>query len=130
MRLQWLKEISGTHVQAISVFEQLAGIGIGLRELNILVNTIKETAYENGFSESTAVNRFMDDVTQHYKSVGGFKFRLEELKSEIEDTEAGLTVLRQSDSFICCSLWFYIHCRKIHTVHHHKSTPSFVSGTR
>lgn len=93
-----LKQNSSTHTQAISVYEQLASMGLGLGELTILVNTITELAKENGISESMAVNKFLDDVTQQYKYVSGFESRLEELKSETEDTESGLIILRQSGS--------------------------------
>jgi len=71
---------------------------LGLGELTILVNTITELAKENGISESMAVNKFLDDVTQKYKYVSGFESRLEELKNETEDTESGLIILRQSGS--------------------------------
>jgi len=93
-----LKQNSSTHTQAISVYEQLASMGLGLGELTILVNTITELAKENGISESMAVNKFLDDVTQKYKHVSGFESRLEELKNETEDTESGLIILRQSGS--------------------------------
>ncbi len=63
-----------------------------------LHNTIIELAKENGFSESTAVKKFMDDVTKNYRLVQGFESRVEELKSEAEDTEAGLIMLRQSEA--------------------------------
>ena len=62
-----LKQSSSTHTQTISVYEQLACMGLGLRELTFLVNTITELAKENGISESMAVNKFLDDVTQQYK---------------------------------------------------------------
>jgi len=98
IKLEMLKQNSSTHTQAISVYEQLASMGLGLGELTILVNTITELAKENGISESMAVNRFLDDVTQKYKYVSGFESRLEELKNETEDTESGLIILRQSGS--------------------------------
>lgn len=93
-----LKQNSSIHTQAISVYEQLASMGLGLGELTILVNTITELAKENGISESMAVNKFLDDVTQKYKYVSGFESRLEELKNETEDRESGLIILRQSGS--------------------------------
>jgi hypothetical protein len=98
IKLEMLKQNSSTHTQAISVYEQLASMGLGLGELTILVNTITELAKENGISESMAVNKFLDDVTQKYKYVSGFESRLEELKNETEDTESGLIILRQSGS--------------------------------
>ena len=98
IKLEMLKQNSSTHTQAISVYKQLASMGLGLGELTILVNTITELAKENGISESMAVNKFLDDVTQKYKYVSGFESRLEELKNETEDTESGLIILRQSGS--------------------------------
>ena len=75
-----------------------ACMGLGLPELTFLVNTITELVIENGISESMAVNKFMDDVTEHYKFVSGFETKLEELKNETEDTAVGLIILRQSGS--------------------------------
>ena len=98
IKLEMLKQSSSTHTQAISVYEQLRYMGLGLGELTILVNTITELAKENGISESMAVNKFLDDVTQQYKYVSGFESRLEELKKETEDTESGLIILHQSGS--------------------------------
>jgi hypothetical protein len=98
IKLEMLKQNSSTHIQAISIYEQLASMGLGFGELTILVNTITELARENGISESMAVNKFLDDVTQQYKYVSGFESRLEELKNETEDTESDLIILRQSGS--------------------------------
>lgn len=98
IKLEMLKQNSSTHTQAISIYEQLACMGLGLGELTILVNTITELAKENGISESMAVNKFLNDVTQRYKYISGFESRLEELKSETENTESGLIILRQSSS--------------------------------
>jgi hypothetical protein len=98
IKLEMLKQSSSTHIQTISVYEQLRYMGLGLGELTILVNTITELAKENGISESMAVNKFLDDVTQQYKYVSGFESRLEELKSETENTESDLIMLRQSSS--------------------------------
>jgi len=48
IKLEMLKQNSSTHIQTISVYEQLASMGLGLGELTILVNTITELAKENG----------------------------------------------------------------------------------
>jgi hypothetical protein len=99
-QLVMLKQFSSTHIQASYLYTKLESMGLGLRELTILYNTIVEIAKENDFSESTAVIKFMDDVSRNYTLVRGFEARLEELKDETEDTEAGLTLLRQSESEI------------------------------
>ncbi|HEY7082936.1 MAG TPA: hypothetical protein VH500_24860 [Nitrososphaeraceae archaeon] len=92
-----LKQYSSTHIQANYVYGQLESMGFGLRELTILHSTITELAKENGL-ETTAVNKFMDDVTKNYRLVNGFESRLKELKSETEDTEIGLTMLHQAEA--------------------------------
>ncbi|HEY7082087.1 MAG TPA: hypothetical protein VH500_20535 [Nitrososphaeraceae archaeon] len=97
-QLAILKQFSSTHIQANYVYEQLKSMGFGLGELTSLHNMIIELAKENGFSESTAIKKFMDDVTKNYRLVQGFESRVEELKSEAEDTEAGMIMLRQSEA--------------------------------
>ena len=97
-RLAILKQCSSMHMQALDVYGQLASMGFRLPELAILYNTIIELANENGFTVSTAVSKFIEDITTHYSSVSGFESRLEELKNEIEDTEFGMTMLRMSET--------------------------------
>jgi hypothetical protein len=97
-QLKMLKQFSSTHIQASYVYGQLEYMGFGLRQLTLLHNTITELAKGNGFSESMAVNKLMDDVTKNYNLVCGFESRLEELKSETEDAEVGLTMLHQSEA--------------------------------
>jgi len=96
--LQMLKYSSSTHIQTIAKYNQLASMGLGLPELTNLVNVITESAREYGVSESIVVDKFIDDIVQHYSLATGLGSRIEELKREKEDIEIGLTMLRQSGS--------------------------------
>ncbi|HEY7078901.1 MAG TPA: hypothetical protein VH500_04305 [Nitrososphaeraceae archaeon] len=97
-QLAMLKRFSSTHRQALDIYGQLDSMGFRLPELTIMYNTIKELANENGFTVSTAVSKFIEDITTHYSSVSGFESRLEGLKNEIEDTELGMAMLRSSET--------------------------------
>ena len=62
--LAMVKQITCTHTQIISVYEKLKCMGLGLQELTILLNTITESARENGVSGAMVVNKFIDDVAK------------------------------------------------------------------
>ncbi len=65
-------------------------------ELDLLFKTITEISLENGFSSALAVTKFIDDVINHYKYVGGFESRIQELKEESELIQ--LAMLRSTSS--------------------------------
>jgi hypothetical protein len=71
---------------------------LGLRELDLLFKTITEISLENGFSSALAVTKFIDDVINHYKYVGGFESRIQELKEESELIQLEVAMLRSTSS--------------------------------
>jgi len=73
-------------------------MGLGLRELDLLFKTITEISRENGFSPVMAVTKFIDDVINHYKHVGGFESRIQELKEESEQIQREVAMLRSTSS--------------------------------
>jgi len=87
-----------SHRQLLSVYQQLQYMGLGLRELDLLFKTITEISRENGFSPVMAVTKFIDDVINHYKHVGGFESRIQELKEESEQIQREVAMLRSTSS--------------------------------
>jgi hypothetical protein len=87
-----------SHRQLLSVYQQLQYMGLGLRELDLLFKTITEISRENGFSLAMAVTKFIDDVINHYKHVGGFESRIQELNEETEYIQREITMLRSTSS--------------------------------
>jgi len=73
-------------------------MGLGLRELDLLFKTITEISRENGFSPVMAVTKFIDDVINHYKHVGGYESRIQELKEESEQIQREVAMLRSTSS--------------------------------
>jgi hypothetical protein len=54
------------HSQRLYAYDELKSIRVGLRELKIIINTIKELAAENNISISAAVNKFFQFLEQQY----------------------------------------------------------------
>jgi hypothetical protein len=87
-----------SHRQLLSEYQQLQSMQLGLRELDLLYNTVTEISRENGFSPAMAVTKFIDDVINHYKYVGGFESRIQELKEESEHIQLEVAMLRSTSS--------------------------------
>jgi len=68
------------HSQKLYAVDELKSMGIGLRELKIILNAIKEIAVENGIIYSLAVERFFEFLERQYD----IKLRLK--KSRITTT--------------------------------------------
>jgi hypothetical protein len=63
-----------------------------------LFKTITEVSREYGFSPELAVRKFIDDVINDYKYVGGFESRIKELKEEAEHIQLDITMWRSVSS--------------------------------
>jgi hypothetical protein len=62
-------------------------MGMGIKELKLLWNTIKEIADVNTISAVNASEKFYSDVTQQYDDKLGFEGEIQNLKSEIRKNE-------------------------------------------
>ena len=87
-----------SHRQLLTVYQQLQSMQLGLRELDLLFKTITEISLENEFSSALSVTKFIDDVINHYKYVGGFESRIQELKEESELIQLEVAMLRSTSS--------------------------------
>ncbi|MDQ3970186.1 MAG: hypothetical protein M3227_00675, partial [Thermoproteota archaeon] len=67
------------HSQRLYTYDELESLGIGIRELRILCNTIREIAAENGKSYRIAIEQFLEWVEKLY---GGI-----ELRQKIQEQE-------------------------------------------
>jgi phosphoglycolate phosphatase-like HAD superfamily hydrolase len=79
--------------QKEAVFKELQEMGFGLKELKLLFYTIKEVAAENKISESTAVQKFVEDIETDYDNKLGYESKLKSLQLEIEKTNKQLSML-------------------------------------
>ncbi|MDQ3903535.1 MAG: hypothetical protein M3247_07845 [Thermoproteota archaeon] len=72
-----------THNQAISAYNKLNDMGFGLKELDFVVNTVKEIAVENGLETREAVSKFLSDVQEQYNMKVGFEQKLQNMREEV-----------------------------------------------
>jgi uncharacterized protein YeeX (DUF496 family) len=75
------------HSYRISIYQDLESMGMGIKELKLLWNTVKEIAAANNISEPDACTKFFSDVRQQYDDKLGFKGKIQNLKSEIQKNE-------------------------------------------
>jgi len=82
-----LKQEELVHSYRISIYEDLELMGMGIKELKLLWNTIKEIAAVNNISADEASEKFFSDVIQQYDDKLGFEGKIQNLKSEIQKNE-------------------------------------------
>nr|MDP9290681.1 hypothetical protein [Thermoproteota archaeon] len=75
------------HSYRISLYQDLESMGMGIKELKLLWNTIKEIADVNNISADNASAKFFSDVIQQYDDKLGFEGKIQNLKSEIQKNE-------------------------------------------
>lgn len=83
----WLEEQKNYSRQTINTLNEFQKIGIGLKELKQLSNTIMESAFSNNFSVRDSVKKFFIDLDKDYDNKLGFEKKVEELKSQVKDIE-------------------------------------------
>jgi hypothetical protein len=82
-----LSEEELIHTHRISLYDKLEDMGMGIKELKLLHNTVVEIATANNIPEDRASQRFFSDVQQQYDYKLGFEAKLQNLKSEIQINE-------------------------------------------
>jgi len=80
-----LDDLTSTHTQALATYRQLESVGIGLNELKLFHNTVKEIAVAKHILEKDAYNKFYADVEQQYDAKLGFEAKIQKSKSELQD---------------------------------------------
>ncbi|MFL6377463.1 MAG: hypothetical protein ACJ72R_08390 [Nitrososphaeraceae archaeon] len=82
------------HNQAISTYNGLKSMGLGLNELNFLYDIINEIALENDIPVGKAVNKFLSDVEEQYDKKLGFEHKLENMRGDINNQRKEQVKLR------------------------------------
>jgi hypothetical protein len=80
------------HSQAINAYENLQVLGVGLKELNFLRNTIMEIADANDIPASEAVEKFYRDIEEQYDSKLGFESKVQILRDEVNRLNQQLSI--------------------------------------
>jgi hypothetical protein len=78
-----LEQLVQSHNQTLSIYNQLDGIGFGLRELKLLYHTIEEISAANNMPIGDAVKKFLKDIDDNYDDWLGFESKVQKLISEI-----------------------------------------------
>ncbi|CAN5529879.1 hypothetical protein BH18THE2_BH18THE2_34180 [soil metagenome] len=89
-----LEQMIQTHNQTLSVHNELELLGFGLKELNLLCDTVREISIANNVPENNAVEKFLKDIEDNYDNRLGFEAKVENLRLEITILAQQLTGLR------------------------------------
>jgi hypothetical protein len=73
----------GMHRLTLDTYYQLESMGFGLKELNLLWNTILEIARSNNIPSDQAVSKFISDVEEQYDSKLGFEDKVDVKRREL-----------------------------------------------
>jgi len=93
-----LRNAINLHSENLSVYNELASIGFGSRELRILLHIILDITNSNGITQWLAVDKFFKDIETQYDAKLGFESKIESLNFEIqilnEEREKMLQILK------------------------------------
>ena len=93
-----LRRAINLHSENLSVYNELANIGFGSKELRILLHTILDITNSNGITQWLAVDKFFKDIETQYDAKLGFESKKESLNFEIqilkEEREKTLQILK------------------------------------
>jgi hypothetical protein len=79
----YLQQMIFSHNLILSTYEELVAMGLGLRELKQLRQTIGEIAVANNTTANDSVQKFLKDIKEQYDNKLGFEFEIEKLQGEI-----------------------------------------------
>ena len=75
------------HIYTISVYQELEKLGMGIKQLKVLLHTVKEIATANNISQDNATQKFLSDVQQQYDEKLGLELELQNLKSGVQESK-------------------------------------------
>jgi hypothetical protein len=79
-----LRHAINLHSENLSLYNDLANIGFGSKELRRLLQTILEITNSNGIDHWLAVNKFFNDIQTQYDAKLGFESEKERLNLQIQ----------------------------------------------
>ena len=93
-----LRNAINLHSENLSVYNELASIGFGSKELRSLLHIILDITNSNGITQWLAVDKFFKDLENQYDAILGFESKKESLNFEIqilnEEREKMLQILK------------------------------------
>jgi len=88
-----LEEEELSHSYTISIYRELEKMGMGIKQLKLLRNTVTEIANANNVPHDKATEKFFSDVQKHYDDMSGFELELQNSKSKVQESERMLLEL-------------------------------------
>jgi hypothetical protein len=82
-----LEQSVNAYKQTLSLYDELQYMGLGLRELKQLQNTILEISDANNIPIEDAVKRFFKEVEEHYDGILGLGSKKQGLQEEVKDLD-------------------------------------------
>jgi hypothetical protein len=82
-----LEQEEFAHSYSISIYKDLEKMGMAIKQLKLLLNTVTEIATANNISQHKATEKFFSDVQKQYDDKLGFELELQNLKSEVQKSE-------------------------------------------
>lgn len=75
------------HIESISIYKDLEGMRMGIRELKLLWHTMREIAEANNIPQDEANQKFFGDIRTQYDYKLGFETTLQNLNADIQRNE-------------------------------------------
>jgi hypothetical protein len=82
----------------LKTYEELKSLGLGLKELKLLVNMIREISNANGIPTFVATTKFCSYIEENYDAILRLESKLEDTRSQIRDEKLKLAAI-QSQSY-------------------------------
>src|SRR5262249_49346302 len=76
-----------SHSYTISIYRELEKMGMGIKQLKLLRNTVTEIATANNIPQDKATEKFFSDVQKHYDDISGFELEFQNSKSKVQESE-------------------------------------------
>jgi hypothetical protein len=82
-----LEQSVNAYKLTLSLYDELQRMGLGLRELKQLRNTILEISDANNIPGEDAVKRFFKEIEEHYDDILGLESRKHKLQEQVKDLD-------------------------------------------
>jgi hypothetical protein len=79
----FLQQRVSSYNQSLSKYHEIEAMGFGLKELKKLAYTIREIAGANNISFEFAIQKFFNDIDEHYDDKLGLQSKVDKLKVEV-----------------------------------------------
>src|SRR5215207_3995462 len=79
----FLLQMVSSYNQSVSTYNELEGMGFGLKELKFLWHTVREITAANNIPQEEAVQKFLKDIDEQYNDKLGLESKVDKLQAEV-----------------------------------------------